>query len=56
MTNSQIETLNWYKKHGTIFNDIESKILLKNGNFKIKTKTHIYIMGKKGGLINTQIR
>jgi hypothetical protein len=56
MTNSQIETLNFYKNHGTIFNDIESKILLKNGNLKINTKTHTYIMGKRGGIIETKIK
>ena len=56
MNDTQIETLNWYKQNSSKFKNIEFKRTLKDGTLKIVTKTHIYIMGKKGGLINTEIR
>ena len=34
----------------------KTKRTLKDGTLKIVTKTHIYIMGKRGGLTNTEIR
>lgn len=56
MNDTQIKTLNWYKEHSTKFNEIEFKITLKDGTLKIVTKTHVYIMGKRGGLTNIEIR
>lgn len=56
MNDAQIKTLNWYKKNSTKFNEIEFKRTLKDGTLKIVTKTHIYIMDKRGGLTNTEIR
>lgn len=56
MNDTQIKTLNWYKENSSKFDQIEQKITQKNGDLKITTKTHIYIMGKKGGLINVEIR
>ena len=56
MNDTQIKTLNWYKEYSSKFKNIEFKRTLKDGRLKIVTKTHIYIMGKKGGLINTKIR
>ncbi len=50
MTNSQIETLNWYKEHGSRLDNIESKILLPDGTLKITTNDRIFIMGKRGSL------
>ena len=56
MNNTQISKMNWHKENSTKFNEIEFKRTLKNGNLKIVTRTHIYIMGKRGELINTEIR
>lgn len=55
MNNTQIKTLNWYKENSTKFNEIEFKRTMKDGTLKIVTKTHVYIMGKKGGLTSENI-
>ena len=50
MTKSQIKLMDWYKSHTDRFDDIEKEDHLPSGEIKIETKTHIYLVGIRGGL------
>jgi len=56
MTPSQIEIIDWYKSNSDWFDEIEKQDKLNSGEIRIETKTHIYLVGKRGGLTNTCIK